>query len=367
MWSLRVRSVSPFVRGRGPIPHARRRVLVAAVATAVSLLAAGAPASADVRAFRTSDGSENPAFVALGARTTVEGSLSDGHGGVYLFGNVFVDGGQRPLVHVRADGSVDRSFRPRIHGRVHAAAIAGQRLAIVGSFTRVGGQPRVGVAVIDARSGRALPWAPRTPRPVPSRTWGDVEFAGSDLLVSAQHHVYGWRSGAPEPTWERRFVNGQLPAALVSWRGSVLALGGGVTGARVVRVNGATGAMTRLRLGIPEDVEVVGGRLLAVDKGVLWAPTDRALSGRIASCGRGASPDSGTVVAGVAGDATTLFVGVSPINLDDPSTSPAVAACPVAGVASPSWSVSLPRGPHGPIARAVTLVGNHVLLFRQRI
>jgi hypothetical protein len=342
------------------------RGLGLAVAATAAMCLAAAPAGADVRAFRVSDGSEDPAFVQLGGQTTVQGVVADGRGGVYLVGSVLVGGGRRPLVHLRADGEVDDAFRPRIDGRVHAAAIAGERLAIAGSFKAVDGARRIGVAVVDARTGRLLPWTPRVPRPVPSRAWGDVALSASNLVVSAQSHVYGWRRGGRAPSWQRRLSAGELPAALVAWRGSLLAIGSGTTGGTVVRLNAATGAVAASRLHAVAGAVTVGDELLAVDRGVLRAPANPALAERIAACGRGSGPASGDIVSAFTGDAETIYAGVSPVSLDEPRTSLALVACPLA-TGTPSWSVSLPWGSRGPVAHAVALVGDHVMLFRQRL
>ena len=73
-----------------------------------------APAGAAIRAFRTSDGSEDPAFVRLGARTRVDHVVADGSQGVYLLGRIIVNGGARQIVHLRRDRH-GRSRVPALH------------------------------------------------------------------------------------------------------------------------------------------------------------------------------------------------------------------------------------------------------------
>ena len=307
------------------VPRGRRPGRLVAITLALaSLTAFAAPAEAGLRAFRTSDGSEDPSFVSLGAATTIARSLPDGHRGVYLLGHVVVDGGQRQIVHLRPDGTVDRAFRPQVRGgQVLAGALQGSRLAIAGTFTAVGGQRRTGLALIDARSGRPLTWAPEIPRPVASRTWGDVELTGSTLLVSAQHRVYAWRSGMSAPAWTDLLDRGQLPAALVLWRGRALALANdpvkGVTS--LFRINPSTGKLQAYGgdFGRVSTLASVGGHLLAIYPWVIGVLFESATSHRLASCGEG---DSSAYVVAVTGDAHTLYAGDAPISVDGPGSVP---------------------------------------------
>ena len=85
-------------------------------------------------------------------------------------------------------GQVDPNFRPRLHGRVRALALAGDRLYVGGHFTSVGGpagiEPRSKLAALDALTGELLPWAPpalgpgryvgHTGIPTPTESSGDV-------------------------------------------------------------------------------------------------------------------------------------------------------------------------------------------------
>ena len=91
----------------------------------------------------------------------VYAAAPDGDGGVFI-GGIFrsVGGVARAyLAHIRADGSVDRSFDPHPDGAVRALAVSGPVLYAGGDFGRVGGRRRSGLAALDAR-GHATAWDP---------------------------------------------------------------------------------------------------------------------------------------------------------------------------------------------------------------
>ena len=147
---------------RGAIPG--RRFLPLLVLAAFVLVSASA--LADVSAFRASDGSSDPAFVTIGNASMVRNVVPDGAGGAYLIGSIAFGGAGHRMLHMRADGSVDRAFKAQISGGFAAAgALSGDRLAVVGAFTAVNGMPRRGLAILDARTGRTLRWAPYDPAP----------------------------------------------------------------------------------------------------------------------------------------------------------------------------------------------------------
>lgn len=98
----------------------------------------------------------------LGERQMVSGdvytSIPDGAGGWYLGGEFSgVDGYyRRSVAHVRADGSLDRSFNANVNGPVHALALVGGTLVIGGKFTKAGGATKSNLAAVDA-TGLAVP------------------------------------------------------------------------------------------------------------------------------------------------------------------------------------------------------------------
>jgi hypothetical protein len=342
---------------------------------AASAVATVAPASAGVLAYRVSDGSPDPAFVKLGAFTTVESVVPDGAGGAYLTGSIAVDGGQRRMVHLRADGSVDPEFRPVIHGgRVLAAATWGSRIAVVGTFTAIGARARAGIAVLAADSGRARAWRPVIPGSGRSQHWGNVVLSGSTLVLSTLQGIYGWRAGASHPTWTIGLaLDASLPAGLAAWRGSIMVLH-----------RDPVAAKTALATLAPEDgrwrdtgfdagdmraLYTIGGHLLAPARGVIVAVGDKVTSERLARCGEASGPAG--IVVGLAGDATTLYYAQAILNGRSSGvpdvTAPDVAACPLDGRTTAFAPPPLANRYHDPIAHAVALVGSHVLVFTQRL
>jgi hypothetical protein len=350
------------------------RIVLPALVLGVSAVATVAPASAGVLAYRTSDGSADPAFIKLGTFTTVERVVPDGAGGAYLIGSIAVNGAQRKMVHLLADGSVDPEFRPVIHGgRIVAAAMHGSQIAVVGTFTAIGARARAGIAVLAADSGRALAWRPVVPGRGRSQYWGDVALSGSMLVVNTLKGVYGWRVGASKPTWRLVDAPGvSLPVRLVAWRGSVMALH-----------RAAATATTKLATLAPEDgrlrdtgfdagnmgaLYTIGGHLLALKRGLLVAVGDTVTSDRLARCDE--APARAGFVVGLAGDAKTLYLAQEILNGRQSGapivTAPDVTACPLDGGATAFTPPALANGYFDPLAHAVALVGSHVLVFTKR-
>jgi hypothetical protein len=335
--------------------------LGAAILALVCVAAAAIPAEAGVRAFRIADGSEDASFVSLGAASTVTRSVPDGHRGAFLIGHIVVDGGQRQIVHVRPDGRVDPAFRPHVRGgQVTAAALEGDRLALAGTFTALGGERRSGLAVIDARSGRPLAWTPVLPVRVPPGEPRELALSGSTLVYSARGLVYGWRAGAGAPAWRQAFGNGGQAAQLTTWRGAVWELGGSA----LQRLDPATGQARVVVKSIDHasGLQVIGGRLFTFARGVVEVGANGSVSYRLSRCGT----DSGTYAATLTGNAHTLYAGADPYTIDAPVTLPGVVACPLAGGRTSFHAPKFAYDVHGPTVRALVLVGTRVLVFTRR-
>ena len=92
----------------------------------------------------------------------VEAVVADGRGGWFVGGGFdHVGRVARPgLVHLLADGRVDRRFDPRPDGTVRALARAGGTLYLAGDFTRIAGRTRAGLAAVRAATGAAESWHP---------------------------------------------------------------------------------------------------------------------------------------------------------------------------------------------------------------
>jgi len=112
-------------------------------------------------------------------RAAVNGSVTDaepdGRGGWFLLGDLSsVAGAEVPegqVVHLGPTGRLDTRWKVRSDGEVYAIARVAGRLYLGGSFSRLGGERRNGLAAVDARSGAVLDWRPR----VAGRTKDDLE------------------------------------------------------------------------------------------------------------------------------------------------------------------------------------------------
>jgi hypothetical protein len=93
---------------------------------------------------------------------TVDEAVSDGSGGWFVAGKINAVGSvvrSAKVVHLRANGELDRSWRLAIPGGSEVSALArrGSTLFLAGNFRRVGGQVRQGIAAVSASSHRLLP------------------------------------------------------------------------------------------------------------------------------------------------------------------------------------------------------------------
>lgn len=77
-------------------------------------------------------------------------------GAIQAVGNV---GRAAKVVHLRPDGSLDERWRVTVRGGpVNALAVRGQTLFVGGGFVSLGGKPRRALAAVSSNSGRVLPW-----------------------------------------------------------------------------------------------------------------------------------------------------------------------------------------------------------------
>jgi hypothetical protein len=339
------------------------RSLVAALTLAVFLTTLAAPAAADMRAFRASDGSEDPGFVRLGARTRVNRVIPDGSRGVYLIGRIIVNGGAQQMVHLKRDGSIAHAFRPSIRGgNVDDAALRGHELALIGTFRSIDGHRRRRVAVVDAHTGQTLPWKPRLPPSAGLYAVRGVVFAGRMLIVSTDGGLFAWRKGAAQIAWTRAFPF----APIAAWRGAIwTVVATPQLGARLASIRPASGRthLTLRSMAHVSALQTIAGRLLALRHGI-YRRVDDPNDPRLASC---LQADGGPVAVAVAGDARTLYLGNAPVVLDPPGRLRAVTACPWAGGSAHFASPSFAYSSHGPIVTAIALVGTRVLVFTRRL
>jgi len=101
-------------------------------------------------------------------RAVVDGEIHaaepDGHGGWFVLGDISSVGGvenREELVHVRATGRLDPSWSIRTDGTIYAVARSRGRVYLGGSFGKLNGTARAGLAALDARTGALLDWQPR--------------------------------------------------------------------------------------------------------------------------------------------------------------------------------------------------------------
>jgi flagellar hook capping protein FlgD/putative pyrroloquinoline-quinone-binding quinoprotein len=102
-----------------------------------------------------------PRVVGLELMGVVNTAVSDGAGGWYIGGHFQQVGGvQRShIAHILADNTVS-SWDPDADGDVLKMALSGNTIYVIGWFSHIGGQPRRGIAALDAATGTATPWNP---------------------------------------------------------------------------------------------------------------------------------------------------------------------------------------------------------------
>ena len=194
----------------------RTILLPAALVAACLALGSGTPASAgrDSGFLVVLDANSGRQIASLRSNGAVVDAVADGHGGWFVGGSFTRLGGARRigLAHLLPNGAVDPRWRARIGGAsgrlgsVNALARASQRLFVGGSFGRVDGVTRPGLAAVDSRTGAlARNWLP-----VP-RVWIDIEdlqVAGRRLLVAGSWglgiQALDASTGAAEPQWQPR-------------------------------------------------------------------------------------------------------------------------------------------------------------------
>lgn len=169
-----------------------------AVMLLLCLLPTAASGAADGRVDQGSavvlDAASGSEIAHLSANGALIAAIADGRGGWFVGGSFTRIGGQSlvAIAHLLRSGAVDPAWRSSIgsaSGRavaVNALARAGGRLFVAGSFGRVGGLRRPGLAALDARTGAVLRgWAPRP------RAWPDVAtmaVVGGRLLVARNYN-----------------------------------------------------------------------------------------------------------------------------------------------------------------------------------
>ena len=132
---------------------------------------------------------------------TVNGSVNamvtDANGTIYLGGNFISIGGQprQGLARINADGSVD-SWAPEVGGNgalVSALAIDGDTVYVGGRFASVNGQARTSLAAIDTQTGEVLAWAPNVSGGLVSAlATDDTHLYVGGGFTSIDGQIQGW-------------------------------------------------------------------------------------------------------------------------------------------------------------------------------
>jgi len=157
---------------------------------------------------------------------------------------------------------------PDAAASVYALALSGPRLYVGGTFSRVGGKPRPGIAAVKADDGTLTSWSPKF------RAWDgatSIAPAGRSVLVGGTFNnggAFDARTGEPRP-WAATMAN----ATTVTVTGSTAYIGGGLRSSlpkpsnNVAAINLTTGSLTAWRPKLEHFVsvgklEVSGGKVL---------------------------------------------------------------------------------------------------------
>ena len=117
------------------------------------------PAIGGLATFDAASGASVPPF--SGVLGTVDAIASDGAGGYFIAGTFTSIKGQPRNGLARIDASgVATSWNPGVTGTVNAFYLQGSTLYVGGAFTQIAGQPRANLAAFDATTGALTSWAP---------------------------------------------------------------------------------------------------------------------------------------------------------------------------------------------------------------
>ncbi len=163
-------------------------------------------------------------------------------GGLLVGGGLMVPGtSHRGLVRIRPDGLLDSGFLVEVDAFVYALVVlSGGDLLVGGNFTRVGSQPRTGIARLD-RTGAARPgWDIALDMPPPARPGVyALHLDGDHAIVAGQLGTadgvargalarVALADGALDPAWHAGIDTGQVLALAADGAGGLL-VGGNFT------------------------------------------------------------------------------------------------------------------------------------------
>ena len=122
----------------------------------------------------------------------VEAACPDGAGGWYIGGNFTAVGDEahNNIAHILSDGTVS-NWNPSVDYSVLVLALSGSTLYVGGFFNAVNGQPRTGLAAVDATTGALTPW---DPSPEPDTGVDAMVVSGSTVYVGGYFSFIGGQS-----------------------------------------------------------------------------------------------------------------------------------------------------------------------------
>lgn len=183
----------------------------------------------------------------------VNAAVADGSGGYYLGGEFAqVDGAsKRGVVHIGADGKVDRTFKAQVTGAVYALALSpsGTTLYIGGKLTAVNGTTVSNVGAVDAVTGATI----TAFHPSPNSTVYALAATDTSVYLGGAFSAVGFtrrgiaRVSASTGSVDSTFTGttgATVRSLALSPDGTVLYAGGDFTSA----TSTATGTLTRNRL-----------------------------------------------------------------------------------------------------------------------
>jgi hypothetical protein len=234
--------------------------------------------------FHTIDGEAHARLAALNAVTgqPLPSWTSGANGGIVhdivaSAGVVYVGGGFTKVAGTRhrdlaaldpITGSPIPGWDAETNGSVRAVSLSpeGARLYVGGTFTRLGGEDRSNLAVVDGVTGTVLPWDPAPRYPV------------LDLVAAADHvYVAGAGTGGtlasfgsldPKPDWSLR-TNGDVQAVTTIgtrlYAGGHFTAVGGATRRKIFAVRASTGALDPWSPAFNSEVGVRGLDAFGID------------------------------------------------------------------------------------------------------
>ncbi|MES2389106.1 MAG: T9SS type A sorting domain-containing protein [Bacteroidota bacterium] len=186
--------------------------------------------------------------------------ISDNAGGWYVCGKL-IHIGNTPLnsglIHLKPDLKLDTAFKVYLSDSVYIYQIElrGNVLYVAGSFTKIGGKQRQGLAALDAATGNATGWNPKAGGYVTSMATGDnlmyVAVRDYDTLVTTTRVIAIELNTAAITNWHAE-VSGPLGnnVGQITVRGNSVIISGyfrvinGVARHNIAVLNAATNEVT---------------------------------------------------------------------------------------------------------------------------